>query len=155
MRPILCIFLCAALVAPAMAQGDARQDLKRLNLTDQQMEQVTKTVAQARPDLDRARAELKVVQAQLARLLLEDNPAKADIEKLVRQAQEWEFKIKMLKIDQSLKLRSVVGKDKWAGLSALARKGLDAEKAGKPWLKAREEDRPALKNLIKTLKDLN
>lgn len=155
MKPILFFLLAGALVFPAAVQADVRQDIKRMNLTEQQMQQISETVAKTRPELEKAKAELKVVQAQLARLLLEDTPARAEIEKLVRQAQEWEFKIKMLKIDQSLRLRTLLGKDRWAGLSALARRGMEAEKSGKPAFKTKEEDRPALKSLLKTLKDLN
>jgi len=155
MKPLL---LTAALVlltgAPLFAQGEIRQELKRLDLTPAQGKEVAQLVRESQADLEKARAEIKVAQAQLARLLLEDRPVRADLEKQVRIASDWDFKIKMLRIDRSLKIREIVGKDKWAQLSALAVRLLEAERQGKR-IPALKDDEGGLKDLLETIRDLN
>lgn len=154
MKPVLLFCFLAVLGGASLAAQDVRQDLKRLELTEAQMQQVAEIVRVSQPDLDKARAEAKVVQAQLARLLLEDNPSKTEIEKLVRQGLEWDYKAKMLRIDRSLKLRAIVGKDRWAGLSSLSQRLYESAKLGRQMPQGKD-DGPALKNLLKVLKDLN
>jgi len=152
---LLFCLLALALGGTATAQVDARQELKRLGLSDVQMQQVVETVRASMPELEKARAESRIVQAQLARLLLEDNPAKADLEKTVRQGLEWDFKIRMARIDRSLKLRAIVGKDQWAALSSLSQKVLEAERQGKRLSLEKEDDKPVARDLLRLLKDLN
>lgn len=137
------------------AQTEVRQDIKRIELTDPQIQDVVKEIRDTQSDLEKARAENRVVQAQLARLLLDDNPARNDIEKLVRQGQDWDLKVKMIRIDRSLKIRSIVGKDKWALLSGLSQRILDDERLGKKPLAPKDDDKAPLKDLLTVLRDLN
>lgn len=152
---VLITALVLGLGGSLAAQPDMRQELKRLALSEPQMQQVVEVVRSTLPEIEKARAESRVVQAELARLLLDDNPAKAEIEKLVRQGLDWDAKVKLLRIDRSLKIRAIVGKDHWAGLSDLSRRVFEAEKAGKRPMMAKDDDKPALKNLLKVLRDLN
>lgn len=156
MKPL---FAAAALVlflgGTLSAQGDLRQEIKRLDLTDTQIQDVVKIVRDTQPDLEKARAEAKVTQAKLARLLLEENPARSDLERLVREGLEWDYKIKMIRIDRSLKIRGVIGKNGWAGLSSLSLRVLEAEKAGKKIAAPRDDDQKSLKDLLTLLRDLN
>jgi hypothetical protein len=137
------------------AQAEVRQDIKRIELTDAQIQDVVKVVRDTQSELEKARAEGRVVQAQLARLLLDDNPARGDLEKFVRLGQDWDFKVKMIRIDRSLKIRSIVGRDKWALLSGLSQRVLEAEKAGKPPVAPKDDDKAPLRELLGVLRDLN
>lgn len=156
-RIVLICFLVIA-TGGAMRAQDVRQELKRLDLTEAQMQQVTETVRAGQAELDKLRADSRVIQAQVARLLLDENPSRDAIEKLVRQGVEIDFRAKMMRIDRSLKVRSLVGNDRWAQLSALSLRALEAEKSGrKPVFDKLNgtPDRPALLDLLKILKDLN
>lgn len=139
----------------ASAQNEIRQEVKRLDLTEAQIVDVVKVIRDAQADLDKARADVQVTRAQLARLLLDDNPVRADLEKQVRLGLEGDFKVRMLRIDRSLKIRAIVGKDKWAKLSALSAKVVEAEKNGRRPLAPLAEDKGAARDFLDVIRDLN
>lgn len=147
--------LALLLVGSLSAQGEIRQELKRLDLTPDQTKELVKIIRDSQAELEKDRAEIKVAQAQLSRLLLDENPNRGDLEKQVRIATEWDFKVKMLRIDRSLKIRALVGKDKWALLSALSARVLEAEKAGRKLPPPKDGDPPEGQTLLESLKDLN
>lgn len=153
MKPLLFLTGLVVLGGTLAAQPNLGQEVRRLDLTEAQITEVVKVIRDSQPELLKARAESRVVQANLTRLLLEDAPSKAQIEKLLREGLEWDLKAKALRIDRSLKIRSIVGKERWAGLSHLSLRALEAEKGGRK-LPDRAE-KGALEELLGLLRDLN
>jgi hypothetical protein len=156
MKPWIAFAACLLLLGgAASAQNEIRQEVKRLDLTEAQMVDVVKVIHDAQGDLDKARADVQVSRAQLARLLLDDNPVRADLEKQVRQGLEGDFKVRMMRIDRSLKIRAIVGKDKWALLSSLSAKVVEAEKTGRRPLAPLAEDKGSARDFLEVIRDLN
>lgn len=153
MKPLLFLAGLVLLGGELIAQPNLGQEVRRLGLTEAEITEVVKVVRETQTDLLKAQAESRVVQANLGRLLLEDAPSKAQIEKLLREGLEWDLKAKAIRIDRSLKIRSIVGKDRWATLSHLSLRALEAEKAGKK--PPRAEGTGALKDLLSLLRELN
>lgn len=153
MKPLFFLTGLFVLGGALTAEPDLGQEVRRLDLTEAQITAVVQVIRDTRPELLKAQAESRVVQANLARLLLEDAPGKAQIDKLLREGLEWDLKAKALRIDRSLKIRAIVGKDRWAGLSHLSLRALEAEKSGKKLPKS--DEKGALKELLGLLRDLN
>jgi len=153
--------LCLGLLIMAMplavgaAPASVRQDLKRLNLTEAQVTQVLEIWKATELDLDRARAEAKVAQAEVAKLLLEASPDRAALEKQVRRGAEAEVQAKMVRIDRSLRLRALLGNEAWAVLSKAALGALEDRKAGRGSPRPQADDKPAFRELLQRLGDLN
>lgn len=153
MKPLLFFASLVVLGGSLAAQPNLGQEVRRLDLTEAQITEVVKVIRESQPELLKAQAESRVVQANLARLLIEDAPSKAQIDKLLREGLDWDLKAKSLRIDRSLKIRAIVGKERWAGLSHLSLRALEAEKTGKKFVD--RDEKGALKELLALLRDLN
>ncbi len=101
--------------------AEARRDFRQLALKEDEVMRIKELLDADSRELGQARAEIRELQARLARLMLEENPDKAAIEKTVRQSLEVEFRIRMAQIERNLALRGILGDRRWAALSRLAR----------------------------------
>ena len=109
---------------------ELRKEYKNLNLTDEEIKGVRLILDQKANELDKAQAEIKIIQARLERLMLEANPSRDDIQKLVKSSLDWEFSIRMIRIEQSLALRKLLGDERWAVLQRLVRAFQQARRLG-------------------------
>jgi hypothetical protein len=149
-RIIVALGVIALAASLAGAQEVARTQLvKRFGLTEQQAEKFVAIYADSAVELARARAEINVQKALLARLLLDADAGDREVEKVLRQALEAELQVRMIQIRRELAARKLIGDRRWIQLRgelrrlaalkerAAARQTLDRQPAGE--LDAREQ----------------
>lgn len=119
------------------SQGKAREELialrkefRDLSLTDQEIKAIGDILDRKADDLAKAQAEIRIVQARLERLMLDSNPPMDEIQKLVRSSLDWEYSVRMIRIQQSLDLRKLLGDQRWATLQRLMRAFQKARQLG-------------------------
>jgi hypothetical protein len=128
-RIIVALGILALAVSTAGAQDAVQAQLvKRLGLTDQQAEQFVAIYADSAADLAKARAEINVQKAVLAKLLLDVNVSDREVEKVLRQAMEAELQARLVQIRRELAARKLIGDRRWIQLRELLRR-LKAQKA--------------------------
>jgi len=130
MRRIVVIMVVLAIAASAAgAQEEVKGQLvKRLGLTSQQAEQFIAIYADGAIDLAKARAEINVQKAVLAKLLLDVDANDREVEKVLRQAMEAELQVRLIQVRRELAARKLVGDRRWLQLRELLRR-LAAQKA--------------------------
>ena len=122
-RIIVLLSILALAVSTAGAQEVVQAQLvKRLGLTDQQAEQFVAIYADSAADLAKARAEINVQKALLAKLLLDVNVSDREVEKVLRQAMEAELQVRMIQIRRELAGRRLIGDKRWRQLRDLLRR---------------------------------
>lgn len=119
--------------APAKAREELlvlRKEFRDLSLTDQEIKAIGDIMDRGADDLAKAQAEIRIVQARLERLMLDANPSMDEIQKLVRSSLDWEYSVRMIRIQQSLELRKLLGDQRWATLQRLIRAFQKARQLG-------------------------
>jgi len=128
---LLALFLLAGGLAFSMEDYET-PFLKRLNFTDEEISRLVDMQQEAQAVILRAQAEVDVYRAQIKKALLASNPNLKEIEKLLREAMEWEIKIRMAEIEKEIKARSLLGDKKWAMLVRALRERAEAQRE-KQW----------------------
>jgi hypothetical protein len=151
------LFLLA--VAPVGFSQDAagEQFLKKLGFTDAEMDKIAAIQQQSQADIQKARAELAIAKAELARLLLNVDAGMKEIEKSVRAAMEWEVQVKLAEISRELKLRKLIGDRKWRRMIQELRQKQEALRGGGTREKtggSDESKRQRARALLKELREL-
>jgi Spy/CpxP family protein refolding chaperone len=129
---LLMLFLIAA-VALVSAQGGpgmgmqgvmgpsaVREWFKSLNLTNDDLDKLEKTLAARELELVKAQNEIKILQTKVANMLLEPNPD-----------MEWEKTVRMIQIERQVEIRKILGEQRWQSVLLLVREARMSEKAGK------------------------
>lgn len=101
-------------LSSSLNRVELSRELKQFTITQDETDKIMEMVKKDTQALELARAEIKEMQAKLSRLLLEEKPNRAEIEKTVRQSVEAEYRIRMIQIERSLSLRETLGQDRWA-----------------------------------------
>lgn len=113
------------------ALGEFRKDMKSLALEDKEIEALEKIMVKNDDDLTKAQAEIKILQAKLERLMLEKKPPMDDIKAIVKQSLEWEYKIRIVRIERNMEIRAVIGDERWAKAYRLAKIYAQMKRTGK------------------------
>ncbi len=92
------------------------RELKQLNLTQEEAKRIQEALEKHTQTMELARAEIREMQAKLSRLLLEDKPNRAEIEKTIRQSIEAEYRIRMMQMERVLAVREILGQNRWTVL---------------------------------------
>jgi hypothetical protein len=122
-RILVVLGILAFAVSSAGAEEAVQAQLvKRLGLTDQQAERFVAIYTDSAEDLARARAEVAVQKAQLAKLLLDVDVSDREVEKVVRLAMEAELQARMVQIRRELAARKLIGEKRWRQLRELLRR---------------------------------
>ncbi len=128
-RIIVFLGLLAFAAAAAGAQEAVPAQLaKRLGLTDPQAERFVAIYADSAADLAKARAEINVQKALLAKLLLDAAASEREVERILRQAMEAELQVRMIQIRRELAARKLIGDRRWLQVRELLKR-LAAQKA--------------------------
>jgi len=128
-RIIVFLGMLAAAASAAGAQEEIQAQLaRRLGLTDQQAERFVAIYADTATDLAKARAEINVQKALLAKLLLDADANERDVERILRQAMDAEVQVRMIQIRRELAARKLIGDRRWLQVRELVRR-LMAQKA--------------------------
>jgi len=118
---VLCVLALAA--ALAGAQEAVRTQLaRRLGLTEQQAESFIAIYTDSTEELARARADVNVQKALLAKLLLDADANDREVEKVLRQAMEAEIQVRMIQIRRELAARKLIGDRRWLQVRELVRR---------------------------------
>ena len=118
---VLCVLALAASLAGAQEAVNA-QLARRLGLTEQQAEKFIAIYTDSAEELARARAEIAVQKALLAKLLLDADANDREVEKVLRQAMEAEIQVRMIQIRRELTARKLIGDRRWIQLREMLRR---------------------------------
>jgi len=129
-RPAEGAALSAQYRAAEYGVAEARRDFRLLALTDGEAARIAELSGKGAKELERARAEIRELQARLARILLEDEPDRDAVERTVRSSLEAEYRIRMVQIERGLAIRALLGPERWGLLNRLARGMSAISKAG-------------------------
>ena len=100
--------------------AEALRSWERLRLTDQEREQIRKMLSEQDGELLRIRAEIREMQARMSRLMLQERVDRTEIEKTLRQSMELELRMRMIQVDRNLRIREMLGMERWAELYRFA-----------------------------------
>lgn len=138
---VLAVAACLLALAsvPAFAQvGPAGKDavrswLKDLRITDQEMAALKDAVAKDEEMIAKARADIRIQQSSIARLMLETQPDKAAIGAAVDASLQAEKTLRLAQIDRQIALRTILGEERWRKILRLIREARIVERGGKGW----------------------
>lgn len=119
MRRLLLIVVLA-LITAGLAQAQDWENpefLKRLDLEEQQIQQLRAILERTEREIREARIEVDILKAQLRKLLFEAEVNMREVERLLRQSLDWELKERMAHIRRQVELRELLGDGKYARLS--------------------------------------
>ena len=114
-----------------MGPSAVREWFKSLNLTNDDLDKLEKTLAARELELVKAQNEIKILQTKVANMLLEPNPDMAQIEDAVTKSLEWEKTVRMIQIERQVEIRKILGEQRWQSVLLLVREARMSEKAGK------------------------
>jgi hypothetical protein len=117
-------------------QAQARQLMKSLVLQPSEMDQIEKVFVADDDSLAKDRAEMQILQARLARLLLEPEPSMEQIKGIIKESLDWELQVRLILIGRQISVRKIVGDERWTTMFRLAR-AINALERGAPTLEAR------------------
>ena len=125
------LVLLVAGLAPAQ-DWENPELLERLNLDEQQIEQIREIFESTEREIQAARIEIDILKAQLRKLLFEAEVNMREVEQLLRRSLEWELKARIAQIERQVELRELLGDKRYARLSeAMQRRRANAGTAGK------------------------
>jgi hypothetical protein len=111
--------------------------LKRLGIDEAQFQEIKKVYVEASEKTKLVREDLKIQQAELAKALMAPAPSRSDYERIVKRIAELEASMRLTRIEAELKIRALIGDEKWAQLrKAMRFMPRDAtEKLKERWLR--------------------
>lgn len=117
--------------APAYSSGEAARAMDRLQLKAEERERIRLMLEEQEGELTRVRAELRELQARMTRLMLEERVNRQEVEKTLRQSMELELRMRMIQAERNIRLKEMLGPERWATMYRLAQMVQAAERAGK------------------------
>lgn len=127
----VCVLSLFSALATAQESQEFRKELKSLAFTEKELDAVEAIVANGEADIVKAQGEIKVIQVRLESQMKAKYPPLAEIKKLVRESLEWEYQIRILKIERNIAIRQVIGDERWGKAFKLARRFNTERKTGK------------------------
>lgn len=114
-----------------MGPAVVRELFKSLNLTDDDLNKLDKILESDEIDLQKAQNEIKILQTQVANLLLDLTPDMSAIENLVSKSLVYEKNVRMIQIKRQVAIRNAFGEDRWQAILLLVREARMSERVGK------------------------
>lgn len=107
--------LTVALIAAAgtFAQESDAPFLERLGVPEDQIEAVLEIQQETEEETRVLRAELDLLRARLTRELVEPEPDRQEIRNILRESVEWEYQLRLARVEAELDIREVVGDRTW------------------------------------------
>jgi Spy/CpxP family protein refolding chaperone len=104
---------------------------KPLKLTAEEQKTIRDIVSKDQSEIAKARAEIRISQAKISRLMLDDNPDMAAISAELDRIAEFEKTIKMIQIQRQIEIKKLLGEDRYNELvRVLAQRRI---KEGRSW----------------------
>lgn len=116
----LVVGMLAGLAAVAGAQDRlppplyTERGLEMLGLSTEEIDQIMQIQEDSADQIRRHQADLQIKKAELARLLLEDDPNMRLVERNLRESAEIEVEMRLVEIKREYAVREIVGTDQWA-----------------------------------------
>jgi len=91
-----------------------QRGLELLGLAPDEIQEVLQIQNEASAEIRRHRADQEIKKAELARLLLAEDPNMRLVERNLRDAADTEVEIRMVEIRREIAIRQIVGTERWA-----------------------------------------
>lgn len=111
-RFLLTFLLLGSLAVHLWAQAPERV-LQNFSLTDSQIQTLQNIIDQGQQTILDSRADIRVDQARLARLILDEQPNWSEIENALHQDLQKEYQIRIALIRRNIEVRNQMGRDTW------------------------------------------
>ena len=99
---------------PATPQMYTQRGLELLGLAPDEIQEILLIQEGAAAEIRRHRADQEIKKAELARLLLDEDPNMRLVERNLREAAATEVEIRMVEIRREIAIRQIVGTERWA-----------------------------------------
>ena len=96
---------------------DNPEILERLDLKQEEVQKIQEIFEKTEREIREARLEIDVLRAQLRKLLFQEQVNMREVERLLRQSLDWEFKERMAQIRRQVELRELLGDAKYARMT--------------------------------------
>lgn len=112
-------------------ETEALRTMDRLRLQTQERDRIRDMLREQDGDLLRIRAELRELQARMTRLMLQERVDRPEIERTLRQSTELEFRMRMIQVERHIRIKEMLGAERWAAMYRLTQMAQAAERAGR------------------------
>jgi hypothetical protein len=131
MKKFMFAALLAGLVAASAFAQEAPKDpakaatpessMKKAGFSAEEVKSVLALVEAGEKAIRTTLADSKLIEAQVTRLLIEENPDLKEVEGLLKKAADLQVKVRMIRIKLEIDIRKIVGDKKWAAYKKLSR----------------------------------
>jgi len=144
-------------VAPKASADDEEFSrlMKRLGLDAKELKSLEAILDKDQEALDKAKAEIRICQAELSRLLLEKEVPMDKVQALVKESLDWEYQVRMIQIRRQIEIRKILGDGRWGYLFKLGRAFPAFEMQGRAKAFKLGGGKPEEERLVEIVKRLN
>ena len=100
----------------------AEELLKKLDLTQDQIEQVLQIQETYQKQIREAALEMNVYKAELEKLLFKEDPDMSKVKKLLEESLKWRLQSEMAAITERVETRKIMGEEKWGQMLRLKKR---------------------------------
>ncbi|RKX91848.1 MAG: hypothetical protein DRP59_06840 [Spirochaetes bacterium] len=124
MKKLSAIVLILLLTAVWVSAQDivAEELLKKLDLTQNQIEQVLQIQETYQKQIREAALEMNVYKAELEKLLFKEDPDMSKVKKLLEESLKWRLQSEMAAITERVETRKIMGEEKWGQMLRLKKR---------------------------------
>ena len=128
---LLLAFVAIAIAQPGPAGRDAvRSWLKDLKISEEDLKKMTEVVSYKETMIAKARADIRINQANISRYMLDTDPDMAAIAEEVEASLKAEKSIRLAQIERQIAVRKIFGEDRWKKVLMLIREARMSERRG-------------------------
>lgn len=98
----------------AVKDESGAKALRTLAIKDKELDEIDAVLAEKEEAAAQARAEIQIVQAKIARALLDEEPKMDEIKALIKESLDSEMKVRVIQIERQLAVRKLIGARRWA-----------------------------------------
>jgi hypothetical protein len=95
-----------------------------LAIKDKEFEKIEDILGKGEGEVSQARAEIQIVQAKIARSLLDEEPKLSEIRAMIKESLDWEMKVRLIQIERQIAVKKVIGDKRWSVLVKLMKSPL-------------------------------
>ncbi len=118
---LLCILVFSAVWVSAQ-DIVAEELLKKLDLSQDQIEQVLQIQETYQKQIREAALEMNVYKAELEKLLFKEDPDMSKVKKLLEESLKWRLQSEMAAITERVETRKAMGEEKWEQMLRLRKR---------------------------------
>lgn len=140
-RQAICFIAVAAMVfvttvsvaaqAKPMGKDAVRGWFRELKLTDSELKEISAAIEADETEINKAQAEIRIVQSKITRLMLESDPDLNAIGAEIDKSLGFEKTIRLAQIKRQLEVRRVLGKERWQTVLLLVKEARMSQIMGK------------------------